>query len=364
MNFIKICNLFLLFLFFFSLGWGQEIKSKNSKTFNLSGRVQFQHLYSNRYASQDSITHHGFKMRRVRLQFESEITPYLFAKVQVEVRDNSPRLKDAEGKLLFFNKYYLRFGQYKVPVWREEFLRSSGDLILVERSNVADFLVVNLLSARHIGVEVGGNLTSNISFIFNYSNGSGEGISEIEKLIKQGNKLSSDINNGKMWAGRVDVHFNKNVQLGLSGVVNYLGSEVGDLYNKGENIVVVPDFGIYLPSRFDLEGGVAMGSLSKYFIQTQEDEDFLAVDFSCRWKRIFAESLKKWGGLCGIELAASVSSIKCDANALGEKMSYRLGPAFYFAKKTRCQTNLEVVDPVNRDEEMFWQMRTQFTVNF
>lgn len=284
MNSSRIITLFLLFLFFSNLSWGQEVKTKNSIGLNLCGRVQFQHLYSDRYSDHDSITNHGFKLRRVRLLFESEITPYLFAKVQVEVRDNSPRLKDAEGKLIFFEKYYLRFGQFKVPVWREEFLRSSGDLILAERSNAAEFLVVNLLSARHIGVEVGGNLISPISFVLNYSNGSGEGNSEVDKKIIQGNKLSSDINNGKMWAGRVDVNFNKHIQLGISGVVNYLGSQVGNLYNKGENIVVAPDLGLYLKSGFELEGGVALGALSKYFTKTQNDEKFSMIDLSGRWK--------------------------------------------------------------------------------
>lgn len=76
------------------------------------------------------------------------------------------------------------------------------------------------------------------------------------------------------------------------------------------------------------------------------------------------EPIKQLGGLCGIELAAGLSSIDCDVNILGEKLSYRFGPAVYFSKRTRCQTNLEVVDPINQDEEIFWRMRTQFTVNF
>lgn len=364
---MKIYQVGVVVLIFISLiSWAnaQEVKAKNSKSLSLGGRVQFQHLYNDKYSSVDSVTSNGFRMRRVRLQFESEITPFLTTKVQVEVRDNSPRLKDAEGKVSLFDKYYFRFGQFKVPVWREEFIRSSGDLILVERSNAAEFLVVNLLSARHIGAEVGGKPISNVSFAINYSNGSGEGASEIDKQIKQGNKLSADINNGKMITGRIDVSLDKRVEIGLSGVINYLGNQVGSLSNKGKNVAIAPDFGIYLPAGLDIEGGMVLGTLNKYLVKAQDDQNYTLLDLTGRWKKMLGEPLNQWGGLMGFELAAGVSYIDTEANALGEKNSYRFGPALYFAKKTRLQTNLEIVEPAVENEDMFWRVRSQFTVNF
>jgi hypothetical protein len=359
----------LIFIFAMILvsNWvnAQEVRSKNSLKLDLAGRVQLQHVYNDNLSSADSITSHGFRMRRVRVQLDAKITDFLLSKIQIEVRDNSPRLKDAEGKLLLFNNYYFRFGQFKVPVWREEFLRSSGDLILVERSTAAEFLLINLLSARQIGIEAGGNLSSKFSFALNYSNGSGEGMSEIEKLvILQGHTLSPDINNGKMLTGRVDISLNKKVQLGLSGAVNQLGSRVDTLNNKGKNTVLAPDFGIYLPAGFDMEGGIAFGSISKSFIKALENQDYLIADITGRWKKMFTSPLNQWGGMSGFEIAAGVFYINIDSNELGERNSYRFGPALYFAKKTRLQTNLEIVDPVVKEEDMFWRIRSQFTLNF
>jgi hypothetical protein len=341
----------------------QEVKTKNSMGLDLSGRVQLQHVYNDNLASADSISSHGFRMRRVRVQLEAKITDFLLSKIQIEVRDNSPRLKDAEGKLQLFNKYYFRFGQFKVPVWREEFIRSSGDLILVERSAAAEFLLLNLLSARHIGTEIGGTPSSKISLVLNYSNGSGEGISEIERQILVGGKLLTDANRGKMWSGRIDLSLDKRFQLGLSGVINYLGSRVDSLSNEGENMVVAPDFGIYLPAGFDLEGGLAAGTLSKSFVKTLDDSNFLLADLTGRWKKIFDRPYNQWGGLLGFELALGFSYIDCEVNGLEERNSFRFGPALYFSKKTRLQSNFELVNPPVEQQALFWRIRSQFTVN-
>ena len=72
---------------------------------------------------------------------------------------------------------------------------------------------------------------------------------------------------------------------------------------------------------------------------------------------------RQWGGLSGFEIAAGVSYINTDSNELGERNSYRFGPAVYFSKKTRLQINLEIVDPAVKEEDMFWRIRSQFTVN-
>ena len=139
--------LFLVFGFFAPEIYAQEVAAKNSVDLKLSGRVQLQHYYNNQLRNEDSLTYHGFRIRRGRFQIDAQLTSFLKAKLQVEARDNSPRLKDAEATLKLFKNYYFRVGQFKVPVWREE-LRSSGDLLLVERSAASTFLIVNLLSAR------------------------------------------------------------------------------------------------------------------------------------------------------------------------------------------------------------------------
>ena len=349
-------------------GFTQDVKPKNSLELKLSGRVQLQHFYNDAFRTADTLTYHGFRIRRGRFQVDAKITPFLSAKLQVEARDNSPRLKDAEAKLKLFKNYYVRFGQFKIPVWREEYKRSSGDLMLVERSAASAFLILNLLSARQIGTEFGGNLTSKLSFAFNYSNGSGEGNSEIEiaTILRDENKVELLLtrNNGKMYTGRLDYDFSDKVQVGLSGAVNFVGNEVDTLSNEGQNTIIAPDFGIYLPSGFDLEGGVAFGSISKSFIEQAENKSYVAADLTGRWTKTFKKELEYWGGLSGFEMAAGFSYIEIDDNELNQRNAYRIGPAIYFGKKSRLQVNAEIVDPAATNEDVFWRIRSQFTVNF
>ncbi len=346
----------------------QDVKTKNSMELKLSGRVQLQHFYNDAFRTADTLTYHGFRIRRGRFQVDAKLTPFLSAKLQVEARDNSPRLKDAEAKLKLFKNYYVRFGQFKVPVWREEFKRSSGDLILVERSAASAFLILNLLSARQIGTEFGGNITSNLSFALNYSNGSGEGNSEIEiaTILRDENQIELQLtrNNGKMYTGRLDYDFSEKVQVGLSGAVNFVGNEVDTLSNKGQNTIIAPDFGIYLPSGVDLEGGIAFGSISKSYIEAAENKNYIAADLTGRWKKMFEKELESWGGMSGFEIAAGISYIDVDTNELNQRNAYRFGPAVYFGKNSRLQINTEIVDPAAKQQDVFWRIRSQFTVNF
>jgi hypothetical protein len=359
--FIAVLGCIILSNYDFALS--QEAKAKNSLQLTLSGRVQLQHFFNNRLKSSDSLTFHGFRIRRGRLQVDAKVTSFFSAKIQIEARDNSPRLKDAEGKLKLFNKYYFRFGQFKVPVWREEFMRSSGDLILVERSATSTFLEINLLSARQIGIEFGGQVSRHWSFLFNYSNGSGEGNSEIEilKIVEDAPLLSR--NNGKMYAGRIDFNATKSVKLGLSGAVNYIGNKVDTLDNTGKNTTIAPDFGIYLPLGIDLEGGLAFGSISKSFLEELENQNYVLADITGRWKKMLKKSNDNFGGLSGFEIAAGFSYIETDSNELNQRNAYRLGPALYFGKKSRLQVNAEIVDPAVKGKDIFWRIRSQLTVN-
>lgn len=361
--------IFLIYLFFSKLH-SQEITSKNSISLEFSGRVQLQHLYAPETQLQEGITLNGFRIRRGRLQVNAKITPYLSTKFQVEARDNSPRLKDAEGKLKLFTHYYARFGQFKVPVWREEFLRSSSDLILVERSPASTFLIINLLSARQIGAEVGGKFTEKFSFAFNYSNGSGEGNSEIavlEKLSLKNGSVSL-LNDGKMYAGRLDYNFSEAIQAGISGVINDIGVHVDTINQSGQNTLIAPDIGIYLPNGIDIEVGVGYGEISKNFFQIFNDQTYYLVDLTGRWKKFYKKENAKWGGLNGFELAAGVSHIntqlKTENEELNERTTVRFGPGLYFAKKTRLQINGEFVDSKSDGQNNFWRIRSQFTVNF
>lgn len=351
-------------------GDDSEVKAKNSQSLVLSGRVQLQHLYSDQFKAEDNVTNNGFRMRRLRVQIDGKLNDFVSGAIQFEIRDNSPNLKDGYLKIKLFKNYYLRGGQFKVPVWREEFIRSSGNLLLVERSGPADFLILTLLSGRHVGAELGGDLAKQFSFVFNYSNGAGEGIHELTR------SKSFIQNNGKMYTGRLDFNLSDAFKIGVSGAVNNLGNKIAGTDsagnkiivtdNIGQNSVIAPDFGIYLKG-FDIEGGLAFGTISENFgenffdLDPGGDVDFTLADLSGRWKAKIKSPVEALGGLDAFEIAAGVSYIDTKETVSDERLSYRFGPAVSFGSKTRLQVNAEFVD--FSEAESITRIRSQFTLN-
>ena len=80
---LLIFSLFLCSLSFsINQGLAQEVESKNSLNLKLSGRIQLQHVYNNKFRTEKTYTYHGFRMRRVRFQFSGKLTDYLSGKVK------------------------------------------------------------------------------------------------------------------------------------------------------------------------------------------------------------------------------------------------------------------------------------------
>ncbi|MFZ0389599.1 MAG: porin [Calditrichia bacterium] len=360
MNFMLRSGYFSVALLLLLLGAvaAQDVKSSNAQAWSLSGRVQLQHLYNSDIKMNDAQTNGGFRMRRVRVQAGAKINPYLTGKIQFEVRDNSPALKDAELKLKLFDNFYFKGGQFKVPVWREE-LRSSGKLLLVERSPAAEFLAAYYLSARHIGVEFGGQFMNNSRFALNYSNGAGEGIRE-----DAGRTKSMNVNNGKLFTGRVNLAPSEVLEVGFSAAVNQLGYEAGNFDNTSTITAFAPDFGIYLPAGLDVEGGAAFGKFGKDFFGSNEDINYLIFDISGRWTRQFAEEMVQLAGMSAFELAAGFSRIDGNTDVDNNEYSVvRFGPALYFGKHARLQVNGEIEMPAAENTDNVFLVRSQFTLN-
>jgi hypothetical protein len=200
-------------------------------------------------------------------------------------------------------------------------------------------------------------LGKKFSFAVNYNNGSGEGNSEL-----QGTK-SKNVNNGKMWVGRVDYNFSDAFKVGLSGAINDVGIRTESLDKTGNNTLIAPDFGIYLPAGIDIEAGIAFGEISKGFIEEFDDKKYTVWDITGRWKTTFAK-MENLGGIDGFEIAAGVSGVNSDASNTDKSVEYRIGPAIYFGKKTRFQANFEVIDFADPNEDTNYAVRNQFTVNF
>lgn len=339
----------------------QEVKASNAQSWVFSGRVQLQHLWNNEIASTAAKTSNGFRVRRGRLQTRAKLTDWVSAKFQIEVRDNSPKLKDAEAKIKLFGNYFLRAGQFKVPVWREE-LRSSGKLLLVERSGVAEFLADNYLSARHVGVEFGGKVNKAVGFALNYSNGAGEGGREDAGRKKYDDNV---VNNGKLFTGRVNLVLNRQVQIGISGALNQLGEKQASMDTRGNVLVLAPDFGVYLPARVDVEGGFALGSFDKKLTGNSRNDRFTLANVTVRWKTGQAGPGEALGGADVWEVAAGVSYIEPNNNtADDEYWILRAGPAICFGKRTRLQVNGEIEKPADSTSDTVLKIRSQLTVNF
>jgi len=376
--------IFLLLSYFNEKSVAQESETVKAKNWSLSGRVQLQHLYNNSIDADDQLNNNGFRMRRTRLQVKAKLNDWLSGKIQVEVRDNAPGLKDAEAKLKLFDNYAFRLGQFKVPVWREE-LRSSGSLLLVERSEAAEFLADNLLSVRHIGVEFGGEYENGLSFALNYSNGAGENVREDAGRTKYITSMIMDSvlyfplsspNNGKLFSGRVNYKIKKAAEIGLSFALNQLGNEISqyNLDSRGNVYVVAPDFGIYLPSGLDIEGGLAIGEISGDIYGSSSsglvisvetpDRMFNLADVTGLWKKILAKPLPQLGGLDGFGFAAGISYVDPDTDMDdNELMVYRFGPVFYFGKQFRLQINGEIENETDPDSDSVFKVRSQFTLN-
>ncbi len=339
----------------------QEIKLKSAKSWQVGGRVQMQHLYNSNIDDGDNVTTNGFRMRRGRLWVKAKLSEWVSTKIQISVRDKKPSVLDLEAKLKIFQNYYFRLGQYKVPVWREE-LRSSGKLLLVERSLVAEFLADYQLAARQIGVEFGRVFESGASFALNYSNGAGAGARE-----DAGRTKDDFVNNGKLYTARINLPLGNIAEIGVSAMLNQVGyyDQASNHDNRGNVSAIAPDFGLYLPCGLDVEGGIVLGSVSKDFSGLADDEDFFLSDVTARWKKKLNAPLEAWAGMDAFEFAAGISYINPNASSgYYETLMLRFGPAVYFGKHARLQINAELDQPADDAIDSTVLIRTQATINF
>lgn len=360
--------LFLIFAFHLPAqeNANKEGEKKASKPVKVSGRVQVQHFWDSETTTDASKTNEGFRVRRGRIKIAAEPSEYVKAMIQLEARDNSPRMLDAEIDVKL-NTWTLRAGQFKVPVWREE-LRSSGDLLLIERSIAAEFLAANLFSARHIGVELNGKIGAS-EVAVNVSNGAGEGGRE-DAGREKSNAFAANLhtNNGKMVSARFNLPIMKGVELGASGSVNQLGNSIDTVDNRGTAWAAGLDGATQvevLGGQVIAEGGVMAGSFAKKILGSNKDRKFKGGDVSVLWRDKFSGPKSGLVGADGYELAAGVSYL--EPNSLvdeDEEWNFRFGPAILFGPKMRLQLNGEWTVSTASGSKTEFGLRTQWTVNF
>ncbi len=350
----------LLAVFFRMDAWAHDnVTLKASQKWQMGGRVQMQHLYNPDIEAGDAKTNQGFRMRRGRFWVKAKLTDWVNAKMQLSIRDANVKILDLYATFKLFDTYYLKVGQAKVPVWREE-LRSSGKLVLVERSAVAEFLLDYQLSGWQIGAEFGKTFANGATLAFSYTNGSGMNVRE-----DAGRTKSNFVNNGKLYVARVNVPFGDILEVAVSGVYNQVGRYVEPLDNRGSVMAIIPDFNLHLGSGLELEGGLVSGSVSKEFAGTPEDETFFLADVSGKWTKKLAEPVSALAGMSAVEVAAGVTYLDPNATSGYQKMMvFRGGPAAYFGKHARVQLNVEYEDPDDPNLDPTVLVRTRVTFNF
>lgn len=97
-------------MIFSTSAFPQEIKVHNADSWELDGSLHLQHLHDPDRSGEGLVTDNGFRMRCVRLSGRGKLNDFIENTLPIEVRDNGPRLKDAEGKVKLAHSFYLRFG--------------------------------------------------------------------------------------------------------------------------------------------------------------------------------------------------------------------------------------------------------------
>jgi len=322
---------------------------------DLSGKFQLQHLYAPDNSSDGNETVQGFRIRRARLKVKAKPAERIGITIQIDPLSSKEHLKDALGSLKVTDKLTLRFGQFKVPVWREE-LRSSSKLFLVERGEAAGFLKDLKLSGRHIGLEAGLSL-GDLSFVFNVSNGAGAGGRE-----DAGREESDFVNSGKLFTGRGRYEATKQLEVGISGAFNQVGA--ADLFNdnRGNILMVAPDFNLELGT-LELEGGMAIGTLDASFLEQTDNQRFLLSELAAIWRTKLPNA--KEGLLDSVEVGCGVTRVDPDLSiAEDDLLVLRLGPSVVLNKKVRLQVNGELELPSDPAEENTYAVRSQMAFVF
>jgi len=192
----------------------QQDLDANKKTFpattsrplQLSGYSQIRYQFPEQSGKID-----GFDIRRARLDFRGNISPYFGYRLQADLA-GTPKLLEAYAEIKLFDYLNFTIGQAKIPFSFEN-LASSNKMELIDRSQVVEALVargsdvIGNQNGRDIGVQVGGSFWKYAHrFLVDYKVGlfNGSGINSVDK------------NKNKDIVGRLVFHPVKMLDLGGS----------------------------------------------------------------------------------------------------------------------------------------------------
>ena len=186
-----------------------------SKQIQLSGYAHVRYQILDEPGKQD-----GFDVRRARLNFKANISPFVVLQIQPEFAGSSVKLLDALGEIKIHDAFNLVVGQQKVALSFENQV-SDVKYEAIDRSQVVEALVargkdvIGNFNGRDIGIQINGALfKTNDKALLDYQVG-----------VYNGNGSNpGDNNEGKDVAARVVFHPLKGLDLGGSyynGLANY-----------------------------------------------------------------------------------------------------------------------------------------------
>jgi len=177
-------------------------------------------------------TDNSFSIRRSRIMLISNISPSVLGRVQFDVKPDKIETLDAyfAWNPVMSEKRPLTFtvGQFKKPVSYQEFVMSSSNLNLIDRSFSNDFLEKKLfVAAEDVGAmatadlwELGLPVTVNAG-VFN-------------GLLKGASKY--DLNSGKEFAGRIEATPVTGISMGVNGTISQRGYASDSTQTENYNV--------------------------------------------------------------------------------------------------------------------------------
>jgi hypothetical protein len=168
-----------------------------------------------------------FRLRRLRLRVTGDWNQYFRVRLQLALQELAKDvvagevLEDAFVRIRKSDALEINFGQYKLPISREE-LRSSSDQFVVDRSPIVnDNFKRSLWISRDLGVQLSGNLYEHglpLEYYAGLWNGEGRNHPNDFK----------DLNDTKLFGGRAEYAPLAGVELAASYLANRISSGAGE----------------------------------------------------------------------------------------------------------------------------------------
>jgi phosphate-selective porin OprO and OprP len=174
----------------------QQSSEANKKLFSVnaarfiqvSGYTQFRYQVLEEKGRND-----GYDIRRARLDFTGNFTPYLSYRLMVDFADK-PKIMDAYAEIKINDYFNITIGQFRVPFSIEN-LNPVRKFELIDFSQAVDNLVfrakdvIGNQNGRDIGIQLGGTLLKNeylnlLEYRIGVFNGSGINISDTSNSAK------------------------------------------------------------------------------------------------------------------------------------------------------------------------------------